>query len=381
LEIYRGMGLVIMIFELTQNALSTILIDCIQYYPDKKSYKEAYGLIMGTEEKDKLIGEYTFPVGNVASQTKVSVTANNKVDDIVKKTKQLVATTACVAAYHSHPYNEYFSEWAVPSNADCHTVVGSQIKVELIVALTQNKFKNQPIRLSYMKQTGLSFFSNNGDGHEFPTIQKLDCLTQYIHGSFLNYDFEIRAYLNTGKSLQDIDLYSSEVALNELLVKEDIDIATLSSGEMYSVKKLEYSLRLQNVEKYSNKLSYHIQKIKNEQGNNEENVGRNEIQYAGSTFEELEVLTKEQIKTLAKRKALYISRNDFSDESDQVDCRFYVVDTLEDDTLALISMSEDIVTNYPLEIEELINKQYETIVGEESLYVPIKLWLKKGFIL
>lgn len=370
-----------MIFELTQNALSTILIDCIQYYPDKKSYKEAYGLIMGTEERDKLIGEYTFPVGNVSAQTKASVTPNKKVDDIVKKTKQLVSTTACVAVYHSHPYKDYFSEWAIPSNGDCHFFVGEQIKIVLIVALTQNKLKSQPIRLSYMKQTGLSFYSHDGDSHEFPTIEKLDYSTQYIHGSFLNYDFEVRAYLNTGKGLQDIDLYASEVVLNELLVKEDVDIATLSSAEMYSIKKLEYSLRLQNVEKYSGKLSYHVQKIKNEQGNNEEITERNEIQYAGSTFVELKVLTQEQIKTLAKRKALYVSRDDFRDENDKIDCRFYVVDEFEDDTLALISMSEDIVKSYPLEIEELINKEYETIVDEESLYVPIKLWLKKGFIL
>lgn len=85
------------------------------------------------------------------------------------------------------------------------------------------------------------------------------------------------------------------------------------------------------------------------------------------------------IKTLAKRKALYISREDFRDESDQITRLYYMVDAIDDNKLELISISEDVVTTYPLEIEELINKRYETKVGEETLFVPIKLWLKKGF--
>lgn len=245
--------------ELTHNALSTLLIDCIQYYPDKRSYKETHGLIMGLQEKNCLTGEYTFPVGNVKARDRVSVTPNPKVDEVVKQTKELVATTACIAAYHSHPYDDFFPEWAMPSNEDCHAIIGSDIKAELIVAIRQNKVKNQPLCLSYMKENGLRY---NCSDHEFPDIEDLGYTTQYIHGSFLNYDFEIRAYLNTGERLQDMDLYSSETALNELFTKENINIADLPSQAMYSVRKLEYALRQQNEGKYSDKISYHLQKIK-----------------------------------------------------------------------------------------------------------------------
>lgn len=82
----------------------------------------------------------------------------------------------------------------------------------------------------------------------------------------MEHNFEVRAYEWTGKSLLDCDLYSSEVALNQLLHRTGLIHKLPRLKNSYHLKKLEYSLRLDHQKKYEEKLTYLISKLENELG-------------------------------------------------------------------------------------------------------------------
>ena len=72
-----------------------------------------------------------------------------------------------------------------------------------------------------------------------------------INGEFQKYTFTIRAYKNTGKSLIDVDLISSEAELMMVLNEEKIQLKNLSLKETYRLRKMEYNLRkkIKNVDR------------------------------------------------------------------------------------------------------------------------------------
>ena len=61
--------------------------------------------------------------------------------------------------------------------------------------------------------------------------------TKCISGEFHKYTFSIRAYKNTGKSLIDVNLISSEAELMMILKDENIKLENISSKENLSFTK------------------------------------------------------------------------------------------------------------------------------------------------
>ncbi|MDW0113093.1 hypothetical protein QT711_07835 [Sporosarcina saromensis] len=251
-----------MYIELTNQALSTILLDAIQYFPNYEHAKEAYGLLLGTEEDNNSIAEYTFPVGNVTRRIQTSVTENPEISSLIRNARKIVATSNAVASYHSHPYKMIWSDWARPSNSDCFCVVSQDIKMELIIGIAKVNKVVLPLTLNYQTGAAKEFIPNTDDVDKNPYVKELGTNIQYIEGSFGYYKFEIRGYQNTGTSLIDLDLYSSEVTLNKILRENDVSIEQLPAEAMYSVRKIEYAARKRAARNADDKIIYHIEKIK-----------------------------------------------------------------------------------------------------------------------
>jgi len=248
-------------FELTNQSLSTILLDAIQYYPTYKQAKESYGILLGTEEKGNGVAEYTFPVGNVERREQSFVIENREISALIRNARKIVATSTTVASYHSHPYDDTYENWARPSNGDCFCVVNQDVKAELIIAIAKVYKSEQPLTLLYNTDDAKEFTPNkdeNGDPH----IKDFKKKVQYIQGMFSNYEFEIRAYHNTRSTLMDMDLFSSEVSLNETLRENNLEIEKLPAEAMYSIRKIEYAGRMGSARNAADKVQYHIGKIK-----------------------------------------------------------------------------------------------------------------------
>jgi proteasome lid subunit RPN8/RPN11 len=252
--------------ELVQNTFSTIILDAIQYFPEnvKKVHSESSGLLFGLDKGEYVECDYIFPVGSVAKRTKNSVQTNPKVEAALKASRQLFSTSNFIGTYHSHPYEEYFSDWACPSNGDILYSLTNKYPFEIIIAITRDGKENKPLTINIYENDGLEFLNNeSSDPHSSPKTKKLGYQTSYIVGEFQKYKFEIRAYQYTGNSLKDIDLESSEVALFSLLDEENIKLANLPEEDTYSLRKMEFNLRTeQDHPKSDENIKYHLNKLK-----------------------------------------------------------------------------------------------------------------------
>ncbi|MDQ0156527.1 hypothetical protein [Robertmurraya andreesenii] len=251
--------------EFIQHVLSTIILDAVQFFPQnkKKVHSEAHGLIFGIDKENSVECDYAFPVGSVMERSDVSVMPDSKVDQAVKSAKELFSTSNCIATYHSHPYDEPFEGWANPSNGDCAAADYLDLPYFLIIAIARNGKKDKPLLLQYGECDAYEFsYDQNGDGHDFPKIQTANHRVSFINGEFQKYTFTIRAYKNTGHSLIDVDLISSEAELMMILNEEDIKIENISEQDTYRLRKMEYNLREENKNRSIRNFEYHLEKIK-----------------------------------------------------------------------------------------------------------------------
>jgi proteasome lid subunit RPN8/RPN11 len=251
--------------EFIQHVLSTIILDAVQFFPQnkKKVQYEAHGLIFGIDKEKSIECDYAFPIGSVEKRSDVSVMPDSKVDYAVKAAKELFSTSNCIATYHSHPYEEPFEGWANPSNGDCGAADYLKLPYFIIIAIARNGKKDQPFDLFYSDCDAYGFSYNpKVGGHEYPYIEPLDYEVSYVHGEFQKYTFTIRAYKNTGKSLVDVDLFSSEAELMMILNDENINLRDLSTKETNRLRKMEYNLREENREKGQRNFDYHLGQIK-----------------------------------------------------------------------------------------------------------------------
>lgn len=251
--------------ELINNTLTTMLLDCISHYPKRGQQKECFGLIFG-EQNEKSIGEYTFPIGNVIEKTADSVMPDEYVNSILREARKLVTTSDFVAYYHSHPYDELFDSWADPSVGDVRFAqsIGDN-HIQIIFAIVKNEAEdpNANLQFEYVTDTQYLFFDKKGKRTDVLPKHELKSENgQIITGYYKDYDFQVRAYFWTGQSLEEVQLYSSEVEMNILLHQNNIMLEQLPKEAMYHLKKLEYSLRLANKDKYKEKIPYLIEKIK-----------------------------------------------------------------------------------------------------------------------
>ena len=251
--------------ELINNTLTTMLLDCISHYPERGEEKECFGLILG-DQSEKALGEFTFPIGNVIEKTESSVTSDEYVNSIIKDARKLVTTSDFIAYYHSHPNDEKFEEWAAPSVGDIRFskfIETDHIQVIIATVKNEDKNVNTNIQFDYVKENQYRFYEVKGKKKaDYPDEKLINVNGQIITGCYKDYDFEVRAYKWTGKELEEIKLYSSEVEMNLLLRQNNITLEDLPKESMYYLRKLEYSLRLANKEKYEGKIPYLIEKIK-----------------------------------------------------------------------------------------------------------------------
>lgn len=239
--------------ELINNTLTTMLLDCISHYPEIDEKKECFGLIFGEQNEIVLVNN-TFPVANVVNKTSKSVCADERVNDIVKESRKLVTTSDFIAYYHSHPYDEKFEEWASPSVGDIRFskfIETDYIQVIFAIVKNEEENMNTNIQFDYVKENQYRFNDLKGKKiDDFPVEKLINENGQIITGHYKDYDFEVRAYKWTGKELEEIKLYSSEVEMNVLLRQNNIILEELPKESMYYLRKLEYSLLLSNKEKY-----------------------------------------------------------------------------------------------------------------------------------
>jgi proteasome lid subunit RPN8/RPN11 len=251
--------------ELIQHVLSTIILDALQFFPQnkKKVHSEAHGLIFGIEKENSIECDYAFPVGSVAERSDISVMPDSKVDSAVKSAKELFSTSNCIGTYHSHPYDEPFENWADPSNGDCGSANYLDLPYFFIIAIARNGKANKPLLLFYEECEAYEFTYNSKSGmHDGPKINSANIKATCISGELHKYSFTIRAYKNTGKSLVDVDLISSEAELIMKLNEENIKLENISSQETNRLRKMEYNLRYENKERGQSNFDYHLEKIK-----------------------------------------------------------------------------------------------------------------------
>lgn len=250
--------------ELTNQSLTTMLLDCIQHYPSYELANESYGLLYGDysrEDKGLAIGEYNFPIGNVDERSQQFIAPNEKIVETLRNARSLIHTAEAIATYHSHPFDAAYVDWARPSNDDCHYFIQQPVKYQLIIAITKCYDTPRPLKMWFEKDATMEFIPVDADA-DLPKEKTYDRETQFIVGYYMHYRFEIRAYVNTGHSLKDIDLYSSEVLLNELLRQHAIELEAVPREAHYHLKKLEFSHRSRNLKTRDQKTDYHLSKIK-----------------------------------------------------------------------------------------------------------------------
>jgi proteasome lid subunit RPN8/RPN11 len=252
-------------FNLIQNSFSTILLDAIQFFPqDLSKQAESHGLLFGISNEDIIECEYVFPVGSVRRRTENEITPDRAIDNAIQTARQIVSTSNNIGTYHSHPYSKRFPEWADPSNMDVSFAKFLKEPFMIIIAITRDSDEEKPLDLWYSDYDAAEFiYDKNAKGHDAPKINRLNGKGQSICGEFKKYTFELRGYHFNGKTLSDVMLYSSEAEMLMGLLDEKINLSDLSSDSVYSLRKIEYNLRLINQsDKANNNYEYHIGKIK-----------------------------------------------------------------------------------------------------------------------
>lgn len=250
--------------ELIEHTLTTIILDAVQFFPQskKKVHRECHGLIFGIEKDKSIECDFAFPVGSVARSDAFSVEPDIKIDTAISSAKELFSTSTCLATYHSHPYEEEFEEWANPSNGDCASANYLNLPYFFIIAIKRNEKSEKPLTIYLQDCDGYEFIYNsskpNNDSSDFKATGER---VTNIRGAFQKYIFEIRCYKNTGNSLVDIDLISSEASLIEELNNQNITINDLTNKDTYSLRKLEYNLRKEREVRGTRNLEYHLEKI------------------------------------------------------------------------------------------------------------------------
>ncbi|WP_042458848.1 hypothetical protein [Neobacillus dielmonensis] len=117
--------------------------------------------------------------------------------------------------------------------------------------------------LEYGESDAYEFSYNpTADGHDFPDFRPAEVQTSYIRGEFQKYVFTIRAYKNTGRSLIDVDLFSSEADLLMILNEENIKLKDVPPHETYRLRKMEFNLREENLERGKSNFDHHLEKLK-----------------------------------------------------------------------------------------------------------------------
>lgn len=366
--------LILMHFELTNQTLATILMDCIHYYPSYKNAKEAFGLVLGEMEQTSYVGEYSFPIGNVDFRALNEVTPNKQINQMIINARRLVATSTSVASYHSHPFDDAYIDWARPSNEDCHYFTNEPLEIQLIIALAQIYNEPKPYKLVYKKDS-TSVFIPCKDINKDPIRKTSSIKTQYIQGHFQNIAFEIRAYFNSGSSLKDIDLYSSEVELNQTLQQDDIHLENLPAEAMYNIRKLEYVHRKKSQRNASDKISYHLEKIKRLQHNSSILLTENnyqDIRFINDTLmKEVSTLTYEQAIKLA------LKGNIFADLHEDSIVLCQVLFNKQDDTLFLKDLEKDVGSTIDLADYMIENSYLEEISLCNVQRFPLTFWIKE----
>lgn len=260
-------------FNLSQNAFSTILLDAIQFFPQeiKKTQSESHGLLFGINQPELMDCDYVFPVGNVKRRTSNEVEPNINIDSAINNARQILSTSRHIGTYHSHPYKEYFENWADPSNMDVEYAKYLNLPYMLIVAITRDGKKEKPLTLEYRVGEAYEFYYNpKADGHDDPITKPVDREVQYIYGEFKKYRFEIRAYQFINDCLRDVNLYSSEAEVLMELLDQNIDIASLSPDQAFRLRKIEYNRRRVisqkdgAVDREKQNTAYHLQRLKGE---------------------------------------------------------------------------------------------------------------------
>ncbi|WP_338754489.1 hypothetical protein [Bacillus sp. FJAT-52991] len=123
--------------------------------------------------------------------------------------------------------------------------------------------KDATLKYEYLTDMQYRFFEEkSAKNNEPPQSELIGKDGHVIHGHYKDYDFIVRAYKWTGSVFEEIKLYSSEVEMSVLLYEHGLIIEELPKEAMYHLKKLEYSLRLANKDKYKEKIPYLIEKIK-----------------------------------------------------------------------------------------------------------------------
>lgn len=359
-------------FELTNQSLATILMDCMHHYPSFEKSNEAFGLILGAAEPTSYIGEYSFPVGNVDSRAQTAVSPNKQINQMIINARKLVATSTSIATYHSHPFDNACLEWARPSNADCHYFLHEPLKVQLIVAVAQVYDESKPYQLVYEKDITREFIPV-AEAENLPEELTYSTTTQYIQGNFQNFAFEIRAYFNTGHSLKDIDLFSSEVELNQTLLQHDIHLEQLPAEAMYNIRKLEYVHRQNAQKNAADKIDYHLEKVKKHQIENPqlltENDSQNIIFINGLLFKEATSLNYEQAIQLALKGHIFADLH----EENVVLCQVLFDD--QANVLFLEDLEKEVGTTIDLADYMVENGYFEDISLCNIRRFPLTFWV------
>lgn len=251
--------------ELIQHVLSTMVLDAVQFFPQnkKKVNSEAHGLLFGLAKETSLECDYAFPVGSVVHRDEMMIQPDEKVDNAVKSAKELFSTSMCIGTYHSHPFEEPFSNWADPSNGDCQAADYLELPYFFIIALARNGKINKPLTIKYGECQATEFTYNPEVAPNDISDEKLlDHNICYINGEFQKYTFTIHAYKNTGKSLIDVDIVSSEAELVMMLNEENIKFDEMTIDKTYRLRKMEYNLRQENKQRGQGNLEYHLEKLK-----------------------------------------------------------------------------------------------------------------------
>lgn len=358
--------------ELTNQSLATILLDCIHHYPSYKKAKEAFGLVLGATENNVHIGEYSFPVGNVDFRAQDEVAPNQQINQMIMNAKKLVATSTSVASYHSHPFDDAYVDWARPSNEDCHYFINEPLEIQLIVALAQIYDEPMPYKLVYKKDSTSEFVPT--DNMDDAPIEKTESTeTQYIQGHFQNIAFEIRAYLNTGSSLKDIDIFSSEVELNQTLWLHDVHLEKLPAEAMYSIRKLEYAHRQKTQKNASDKIDYHLEKIKRLQDKSSILLPEND--YHNIRF--INGLLMKKVTTLSYDQAIQFARkkNIFADLHEESIVLCQVLFDEQDGVLYLEDLEKEVGTTIDLADYMVESGYYEEISLCNIQRFPLTFWV------
>jgi proteasome lid subunit RPN8/RPN11 len=251
--------------ELIQHSFSTILLDAIQFFPQNKKRvsTESFGLLFGLKKETGYECDFAFPVGSVSKRTEDLVQPDQKINEAIQSAKCLFSTSKWIGTYHSHPHDEYFEHWADPSNADVEFAQYLNLPYMVIIALTRNGKKNKPLSLDFkVGPAGEYFYNKNKHPQDYPDAKLLNEEVNFIQGEFQKYFFTIRVYHFNGTSLRDVDLFSTEAELLQMLRDENVNVSDLTTAQTYHLRKIESNLRNGGSGRSKENTEYHLNKIK-----------------------------------------------------------------------------------------------------------------------